>query len=220
MSPVLQIAVGGEGGRGRRLVAPIAADVGGRADRDLAALAGRQMAVALAEDGELDDRPVRPAGRGGLVVIIGPEIAAADRVGLGEAVAERRLGAREALLEPLDVGDRPRRAAGGDVGQRGEVVFVAVGMLHQLEAHRRHADEIGDLLLLDQPQRLARIPFRHQHHARPMTKLLSSTGTSPVTWNSGTLTRVLRRVGRRLALALLDAEQGRAGRSCRRRCRW
>ena len=220
MSPVLQIAVGGEGGAGRRLVAPIAADVGGRADRDLAALARRQMAVALAQYGELDDRPVRPAGRGGLVVIIGPEIAAADRIGLGEAVAQRRLGAREAVLEPLDVRDRARRAAGGDVGQRGEVVFVAVGMLHQLEAHRRHADEIGDLLLLDQPQRLARIPFRHQHHGPADDEAVEQHRHLAGDVEQGHVDQGLGRVRRRLAVALLDAEQGRRGRSYRHRRRW
>jgi len=63
--------------------------------------------------------------------------------------------------------DRARRAAAGDVGQRRQVVIVAVRMVHQLEAHRRHANEIGDPLALDQPQRLTRIPFGHQHHAAP-----------------------------------------------------
>ncbi len=58
-----------------------------------------------------------------------------------------------------------RRPAGRDVLQRGEVVFVPVGMGHELEAHRRHPDEIGDLLFFDQPQRLARVPLGHHHHA-------------------------------------------------------
>ena len=40
-----------------------------------------------------------------------------------------------------------------------------VGMVHELEAHRRHADEICDFLLLDEPEGFARIPFGHDHHA-------------------------------------------------------
>src|SRR4051812_174542 len=86
-----KVEVGGEGGGGGGRVVPVSADVGGGADGDLAPLARRQMAVALAEDGELDDRLVRAAGRGGLVGVILPEIAAAGGVGLGEAVAQRRL---------------------------------------------------------------------------------------------------------------------------------
>ena len=184
-------------------------------------LAGRQMAVALAEDGELDDRPVRPAGRGGLVGIILPEIAAADGIGLGEAVAQSRLSAPEALLQPLDVGDRPRRAAGGDVGQRRQIVFVAVGMLHQLEAHRRHADEIGDLLLLDQPQRLARHPISPSAPCpRPMTKLLSMHRHFAGDVEQRHVDQGARRIGRRPALALHDPEQGEQARSNRHRFRW
>ena len=41
-----------------------------------------------------------------------------------------------------------------------------------------------------------------------MTKLLSSTGTSPVTWKRGTLTRVRGGLAGGAALALHDAEQG------------
>ena len=36
-------------------------------------------------------------------------------------------------------------------------------MGEHLETHQRHADEIGDLLALDQPHRLLRVPARHQH---------------------------------------------------------
>ena len=36
-------------------------------------------------------------------------------------------------------------------------------MRGHLVAHQRNADEIGDLLVLDQPQCLGRIPFGHQH---------------------------------------------------------
>ena len=37
-------------------------------------------------------------------------------------------------------------------------------MVHQLQAHGRNADEIGDSLLFDQPKRFTGIPFRHHHH--------------------------------------------------------
>ena len=61
--------------------------------------------------------------------------------------------------------DRPRRSARGDVCQRAEIILVPVGMVHQLEAHRRDADEISHLLLLDQAQGVGRIPFGHHHQA-------------------------------------------------------
>ena len=123
------------------------------------------MPVALAEDRELDERLLRAAGRGRLGGIIAPEIAAADGVGLGQAIAERRLRVGK-LLRSRSTWATGRGAPPAAMSVSGrQIVFVAVGMVHQLEAHRRHADEIGDLLLLDQPQRLARIPFGHQHHA-------------------------------------------------------
>jgi hypothetical protein len=107
------------------------------------------------------------------------------------------------------MGDRPRGAAGGDVGQRGEVVSVAVRMLHQLQAHRRHADEIGDLLLLDQAQRLARIPFRHQHHRPADDEAVDQHRHLAGDVEQRHVDQGLGRVDRRLALPLLDAEQGR-----------
>ena len=75
-----------------------------------------QMAIALAQYRHLDDRMMGPSGGRWLVVVIGPEIGATDRVRLGKSVAQSRLGAAKAFLQPLDVGHRPRRAAGGDIG--------------------------------------------------------------------------------------------------------
>ena len=123
------------------------------------------MRVIGAEDRDLDKRLRRPAGRCRLGRIVAPDAAAADRIGLGQAITERRLGLGEFVLQARDVADRPRRPAGGDILQGRQVIFVAIRVGHQLEAHGRHADEISDLLLLDQPQRLARIPFGHHHHA-------------------------------------------------------
>ena len=40
-------------------------------------------------------------------------------------------------------------------------------MGRHLVAHQRHADEIGHLLLVEQAQRLARVPFGHQHQLAP-----------------------------------------------------
>ena len=122
------------------------------------------MDVALAQNLNLDKRRRRAPGRSRLVGIILPEIAAADGIGFGQAVTQRGLRAAKAFLQPGDVGGWPRCAAGGDVGHRAQVEFLAVRVVHQLEAHRRHPDEIGHFLCLDQPQRLARIPFGHQHH--------------------------------------------------------
>ena len=40
---------------------------------------------------------------------------------------------------------------------------AALGVGGDLVAHQRHADEVGDALLLDQPHRLQRVPLGHQH---------------------------------------------------------
>ena len=69
-----------------------------RADADLADLARRQSGVAVAEDRDLDQRLLRAAGRRRLGDIAAPEIGAAGGVGLGQAIAERRIGVRELLL--------------------------------------------------------------------------------------------------------------------------
>ena len=78
-----EMAVRGErcGGGGR--IVPITADVRGGADRDLAALPDPPVPAVVAEDRELHDRLLRAAGGGGLVRVIGPEVAASDRVGFG-----------------------------------------------------------------------------------------------------------------------------------------
>ena len=47
---------------------------------------------------------------------------------------------------------------------------------------------------------------------RPMTKLLSITGTSPVTWNKGTLSKVRRRRGRAAFLGQHAEEDDQPGR--------
>ncbi len=166
------------------------------------------MPVAFAQYGDLDRRPVRPSRRGGLVGVILPEIRAAHRIGFGEPVAQSGLGPLEAVLEPGDVGDRSGRPARGDVGQRGEIVFLAVGMLHQLEAHRRHSDEIGDLLVLDQPKRLARVPFRHQHHSPADDEAVEEHRHLAGDVEQGYVDQSAGRVGRPAALALHDPEQG------------
>src|SRR5690348_6832983 len=109
------------------------------------------MAVAFAEDGKLDIGLVREPGRPGLRGIIAPEIMCSHRIGFGEAITERGLRAWKLLLQALDMTDRTRRTARGDVGQRREVIFVALRMSHELVTHRRHPNEVSDLLLFDQP---------------------------------------------------------------------
>src|SRR5438105_6455689 len=69
--------------RFRRL--PVAFDVGRGADRDFTDFARGQMAIALAEDRQLDKGLVRPPCGAGLRGIVGPEIVAPNRVGLGQA---------------------------------------------------------------------------------------------------------------------------------------
>ena len=123
------------------------------------------MAVSLAQNGDLNQRFLRTASRCGFAGVIVPVIRAARRVGLGEPVSERRAGGWKGRLQPLDVADWPRCTAASDVLERRQVIFVAVGVIHQFQAHRRDADEIRNLLLFDQAQRFARVPFRHQHHA-------------------------------------------------------
>jgi len=46
--------IGGQGGGGRLGIFPIALEVGGRADRDLTALAGAEVTVALTQDRDMD----------------------------------------------------------------------------------------------------------------------------------------------------------------------
>src|SRR3954451_4865964 len=75
--------VSGQRFRRRRVVSPIAFDVGCRADADLADFARRQLAVAGTEDRNLDQRFLRAPGRGRLGRIAAPEIRAPDRVGFG-----------------------------------------------------------------------------------------------------------------------------------------
>ena len=79
---------------------------------------------------------------------------------------------RQRRLDPGDVIDRARRAPGGEADAAGQVVFVAVGMGRDLEAHQRHPDEIGDLLRLDQSHRFFGVPLGHQHQFAPQRKAL------------------------------------------------
>ena len=83
----------------------------------LPGFAGRQASVALAQNRQLDIGLVRAAGGSGLGGVIAPEIVTADGVGFGQTITERRLGQREFLAQPLNMADRPRRPARGDVGQ-------------------------------------------------------------------------------------------------------
>jgi hypothetical protein len=53
---------------------------------------------------------------------------AADGVGFGKAIAERRLGEREFLPQPLDMADRSRRTAGRDVVQGLQILNVPIGL--------------------------------------------------------------------------------------------
>jgi hypothetical protein len=94
---------------------------------------GGKMLVSLAENGQFDERHLRPSGRRRLVGIIIPEIAAAHCIGFGQAIAKRRLGLGKRPTQPFDMGHRPWRPACGDVGQGRKVVIVAVGVIHQLE---------------------------------------------------------------------------------------
>ena len=139
-------------------------DVRRRADGDFAACPGRQVIVVGAKDRDLDERPRRTAGRFRLGRVAGPEIDAADGVGLGQAVAKPGLSIGECPLEPLDVADRPRRAAGG-VSLNDDRSYLARRMVEKLQAHGRDADEVRDLPFAISRTRLARIPLGHHHHA-------------------------------------------------------
>src|SRR3546814_17331112 len=71
---------------------------------------------------------------------------------------------------------RARRAAAGVALARREIIFRPVRMDEDLIAHQRYADEIIDLLFLDQPHRLFGVPFRHQDQLAPEREALEEHG--------------------------------------------
>ena len=59
---------------------------------------------------------------------------------------------------------RARRTAPGQTLKRRQIIFVPIGMRHQLKAHQRHASEVGDLFFLDQLHRGHDIPLGHHYN--------------------------------------------------------
>jgi hypothetical protein len=135
--------------------------------------------------GRLDvDRP-HPVGRHALAVVVpdldhGPGRRAADAARLAQPVLGADEGAaafgRGVVLpddraEPLDDraldGNRRRGGAVQHVAQRRGVVasLHLVGQREQSVEHRRHHVRVRDAVLLDEAQRLLRLPAVHQRHA-------------------------------------------------------
>ena len=155
-------AIGHDRLTGGFAVVPVAVETDDRAERHFTDLARSKLAAIIVEDRHFDQRLGSGAGRAGLGHVVFVEIAAARSVGFGQAVTQQRKGVRQRVLDLADVIGRARRAACGKGGAAGQIILAAIGVGRDLEAHQRHADEIGDLFLLDQPHRLFGIPFRHQ----------------------------------------------------------
>ena len=117
-----EITVSGEGCGGLLGPVPIFPEIAHRADADFAAHALRDRAAIAAQDSEIDQRRGGAAGRIGLGEIIFAPVAAADAIGLGQAIAEQRRAAAHLLLDSLDMLDRARRA-GGEIGDRRQIIF-------------------------------------------------------------------------------------------------
>ena len=144
-----EVPVGGERRLGRIGASVIFGEVAHRPNRHFAAFALRDRLARSVEDREIDQRCRGAPGRIGLVDIIVAEIAAADAVGLGQAIAEQGLGPAHFLGDAADMVDRARRAARGEIGHGRQIIVAALGVGQDFEAHQRHADEVTDLLGLD-----------------------------------------------------------------------
>jgi hypothetical protein len=63
-------------------------------------------------------------------------------------------------------------------------------MVEQCRVHRRDARERGDLVALDDLERLARLEARQQCEERAPRITMFITEVSPKTWNSGSVPRL------------------------------
>ena len=154
--PAIDIGLGG----GFRLV-PVELAVVGALDPQLAHLVGAERLAVGADDLEIHRDGGRAAGiRAALVVLA--EVHARGGAGFRHAPAVRRDGFGEALLDGGDQRGRGWRAAIADDGDGGEIVLVAIGMLQHLPGDGGHAADGGDLLALDDLERVARIPLVHR----------------------------------------------------------
>src|SRR3546814_4814472 len=102
----------------------------------------------VVEEREIDERLRRRAGRQRLFEIIFVDDAAADGVGLGQAIAEQRLAVAHLGREAADMLGRTRRAAAGIAFARRQVVVLAVRADEDFIAHRseEHTSELQSLM--------------------------------------------------------------------------
>ncbi len=127
----------------------------------------RHRFAIVVEDRKIDERLRRRSRRQRLVDIILVDDAAADRIGFGQAVTEQRFRFTHLRRKTPHMFGRTRRAAAGVALARRQIVVLAVRADENLIAHQRNADEIIDLLVLDEPHRLVRIPLGHQNELAP-----------------------------------------------------
>ena len=155
-----------EGLGGRVRTVPVPADQIRPLEPDLAmATDGQRLVVAVA-DLDLHDRhdPTRTRRLLGVVVAT---VARSICVGLGHAVTDGRLAAGEAVG---NLGDQRRRRWGtspADVAQARRVELGKARRLDEIPTLRRHADEVRDLLTLDDLKRLVDVPLEHDDELHP-----------------------------------------------------
>jgi hypothetical protein len=149
---------------GRLLAGPVALHQTVAPDRDLADLAGRDVAAVEPDQPQLDALD-GGADRAGLAVAVGM-VERGHRGGLRQAVALQD-DAAEGGLEAAQHLDRQRGAARHTQAQRADVGVAGAGMVQQGDVHRRDALEDGDPVALDHLQRLARVEAGQQRQAGP-----------------------------------------------------
>ena len=85
---------------------------------------------------------------------------------------------------------RRRRAAVGDPADVAHVEVGEVRLVHRQPEDRRHRGEHVDLLVDDRPQEGLHLERRHDHRRAAQWSVMSNWLLQPVTWNSGTETRL------------------------------
>ena len=146
---------------------PVAHHVGWRLDTYLAPLARGQWLAVLAHYPELGYRRHNATGAVWIGDIECAGVYRAQGIGFGQAVADAGGRPLESAADLAHLVRWPRRAAGHDIHQRGDIAIRPGRRRLQFRRHGGHAVKPGDALLLNQSQRLLGIPFVHDHQLAP-----------------------------------------------------
>ncbi len=167
-----EIAIVGKGCAGRLFIIPIAAEIGNCADAHLAAFALRHRISVVIQNSQINQRFGSRASAFGFGQIIFREVAAANTVGLRQAIAQQRKAPVHFLLDLFNMLHRSGCPTSSKACAAGQIIFVPVWMRGDLNAHQRNADKVAYLLPLDELHCLLGIPFRHHHQFTPNGKAL------------------------------------------------